>query len=250
MPNRLTLLASAALLALSTPLAAQDTDAPATTQAPATTETPGAPEGSDAPEAPESAAPAPEASEPDAPETTDAPEQPGEAAAAEQPAAPATPGDAEQAERPGQPYVAETHGDWALRCMRVAEGETEPCQLYQLLEDDDGNAVAEVTVLPLAPDAQAAAGVTVVAPLETLLTEQLSLSIDGGQTARYPFGFCNRAGCVARFGLSDQQLAAFKRGRAGDLRIVPASAPDQDVNLTLSLSGFTAGFEAVAERMQ
>lgn len=227
MPNRLTLLASAALLAFSTQLAAQDETAPATTTgALAETST----------EAP---------AEPQAPPETEAPAQVESPAAPADPQAPAAPA---EAERPGQPYVAETHGDWSLRCMRVAEGEAEPCQLYQLLEDSEGNAVAEVTVLPLAAEAQAAAGVTVVVPLETLLIEQLSLSIDGGQTARYPFSFCNRAGCVARFGLSDQQLGAFKGGRAGRLRIVPAAAPEQEVRLDMSLSGFTAGFKAVTAR--
>ncbi|WP_306467331.1 invasion associated locus B family protein [Limimaricola sp. G21655-S1] len=241
MPNRLTLLASAALLALSTPLAAQDETAQAntrttTTEAPAETST-------EAPAAPEAPA------TPAAPAETEAPAQAESPAAPADLQAPAAPAEA-GTERPGQPYVAETHGDWSLRCMRVAEGEAEPCQLYQLLEDGDGNAVAEVTVLPLAAEAQAAAGVTVVVPLETLLTEQLSLTVDSGQTARYPFSFCNRAGCVARFGLSDQQLGAFKGGRAGTLRIVPAAAPDQEVRLDMSLSGFTAGFGAVTARAQ
>ncbi len=241
MPNRLTLLASAALLALSTPLAAQDTAAP---------ETPEVAAPAAAPEAPAQAAPAEAPAAPAEAEPAQAPAEtpaPAETAEPETPAAPASP---DTAERPGQPYVAETHGDWALRCMRAAEGETDPCQLYQLLEDAEGNAVAEVSLLPLGAEAQAVAGVTVVVPLETLLTEALSLSIDGGETARYPFSFCNRAGCVARFGLSDQQLAAFKRGRAGNLRIVPAAAPDQEVRLDMSLSGFTAGFGAVTARAQ
>ncbi|WP_334061787.1 invasion associated locus B family protein [Limimaricola cinnabarinus] len=221
MPTRLTLLASAALLALATPLAAQETaapDEPAETAAPAEPAAPEAPADSAA-EAPTDTAPAP----------------------AETPGA---------AERPGQPYIAETHDDWALRCMRAPEGETDPCQLYQLLEDGEGNAVAEVSLLPLGDAAQAAAGVTVVVPLETLLTEALSLSIDGGETARYPFSFCNPAGCVARFGLSDPQLAAFKRGRAGELRIVPAAAPDREVTLEMSLTGFTAGFDAVSAAVE
>ncbi|MCP1166929.1 invasion associated locus B family protein, partial [Limimaricola sp. ASW11-118] len=177
-------------------------------------------------------------------------EAPAETAPAEAPAPNAEAPAADAAERPGQPYIAETHGDWALRCMRAPEGEADPCQLYQLLEDGEGNAVAEVSLLPLGDAAQAAAGVTVVVPLETLLTEALSLSIDGGEAARYPFSFCNPAGCVARFGLSDAQLAAFKRGRAGELRIVPAAAPDREVKLEMSLTGFTAGFDAVSATAQ
>ena len=88
------------------------------------------------------------------------------------------------------------------------------------------------------------AGVVVVVPLETLLTEQLTLSIDGGEARRYAFNFCNRAGCVARFGLTDEQVALLKRGASGVLTIVPAAVPDQQINLTMSLIGFTAGFDA------
>ncbi len=232
MPNRLTLLASAALLALTTPLAAQEAAAP---EAPAEAAAPESPEVTTDAEAPAAAA------------ETDAP------AATEAPAAPATVGapvaSSEDEAKAGQPYIREEHGDWALRCMRAAEG-ADPCQMYQLLEDGENNPVAEISVVPLGAEAEAAAGVVVVVPLETQLTEQLTLSIDGGQAVRYPFDFCNRAGCVSRFGLSDEQLSQFKRGRSGKLRIVPAAAPDQQVLLDMSLSGFTAGLDAASASAQ
>ena len=162
MSNRLTLLASAALLALAAPLTAQEAATPAPTEqsdAPAEAAPAEAPAAPEAPTEAEAPADAETPAEADVPAETEAPAA--EAPAAEAPAAP-------EGERPGQPYVAETHGDWSLRCMRVPEGEAEPCQLYQLLEDGEGNAVAEVTVLPLNAESQAAAGVTVVAPLETV----------------------------------------------------------------------------------
>jgi len=142
----------------------------------------------------------------------------------------------------GQPYVRQTFGDWALRCISLAEG-PEPCELYQLLLDADGNPVAEISMFPLPPGGDVAAGANIVAPLETLLTEQLTLSIDGGAARRYPFAFCNPAGCVARVGFSADDVLAFKRGRTATLRIVPRVAPDEQVVLTISLSGFTAGFD-------
>ena len=143
----------------------------------------------------------------------------------------------------GQPYVREVFGDWAQRCLRQPDG-PDPCQLYQLLNNADGTPVAEISLVPLAPGGEAQAGVIVVVPLETQLTEQLTLSIDGGAARRYPFDFCNAAGCVARFGLSGEQVDQFKRGAAGTMTIVPAAAPDQRIELRLSLTGFTAGFTA------
>ncbi|WP_210528291.1 invasion associated locus B family protein [Rubellimicrobium arenae] len=143
----------------------------------------------------------------------------------------------------GQPYTRESFGDWALRCLKSAEG-PDPCQLYQLLHDDQGNTVAEISMFPLPEGQRAAAGATIVAPLETLLTEELTLSVDGTGARRYPFTFCNRAGCIARVGFTAEELAQFKRGNSAQLSIVPAAAPDQTVDLTISLSGFTAGFDA------
>ncbi len=145
----------------------------------------------------------------------------------------------------GSSYVAETHGDWEQRCVRSEEG-ADPCQLYQLLRDEGGNAVAEMSVFPLPEGREAAAGSTIITPLETLLTRNIRLSIDGGETRRYPFEFCTRQGCIARVGFTDQEVSQFKRGASGRLLIVPAAAPDQEISLKISLSGFTAGYEAVA----
>lgn len=151
---------------------------------------------------------------------------------------------AEGEARTGQPYIREEYGDWALRCIRAPEDQPDPCQLYQLLMDEDGNAVAEISVFPLPESQRAAAGATIVAPLETLLTEDLVLTVDGAAARRYPFTFCNRAGCVARVGFTEEEVQQFKRGASAQLRMVPAAAPDQEVVLDVSLSGFTAGYEA------
>ena len=101
-------------------------------------------------------------------------------------------------------------------------------------------------MFPLPEGQEAVAGATIVAPLETLLTANLTLSVDGTAARRYPFTFCNRAGCVARVGFTAEEVAQFKRGNSAQLSIVPAAAPDQTVDLAISLSGFTAGFDSTA----
>lgn len=154
----------------------------------------------------------------------------------------------------GQAYVAETHGDWAQRCIKAEEGQPERCNLYQLLTDGNGAAVAEFSLSRLPDSAREAsgqamvAGITVVAPLETLLTQQLTISVDGGEARRYPFAFCNAGGCVARIGFTQPDVDAFKVGSSASLRLVPAAAPDENVILTVSLSGFTNGYNALASQ--
>jgi len=146
----------------------------------------------------------------------------------------------------GEPYVREVSGDWELRCVRTSVPEEDPCQLYQLLEDANGNAVSEVTVFRLPEGGQMAAGATIIVPLETLLTAQLTLAVDGENARRYPFSFCNPVGCYARLGLTQEEVDAFKRGAVAQVQIRPFTAPDQAVTVEMSLSGFTAGFDLVS----
>lgn len=148
--------------------------------------------------------------------------------------------------RPGQPYVKEEFADWQLRCVQPDQS-GEICQLYQLMRDKDGNSVAEFNVFPLPEGQQAVAGANIVTPLETLLTANLRLAVDGGQGKIYPYSFCSQVGCFSRIGLTAEELASFRRGAAATVTIVPAAAPNETVALTLSLSGFTAGYNALVE---
>ena len=146
--------------------------------------------------------------------------------------------------QPGQTYVAKVMGDWESKCITLPEGQgDDPCQMYQLLKDDTGNAVAEISLGRLPEGSQAVAGATVVVPLETLLTQQLTIAVDGGQGRRYPFRFCAQPGCVANIGFTQAEIDNFKRGAKATLSIVPAAAPDQKVNLSMSLTGFTGAYD-------
>ncbi len=144
----------------------------------------------------------------------------------------------------GAIYERDTHGDWITRCVRTADLK-DPCRIYQLMKDDQGNSVAEINIFLLTGSEPAVAGATVATPLETLLTEQLTLSVDGGTTKRYPFSYCTIKGCYARIGLTADDIAGFERGAKGVLSIVPVAAKDRRVNLTMSLKGFTKAYEAL-----
>lgn len=143
----------------------------------------------------------------------------------------------------GQTYTAETNGDWDLRCLKTEDGNDEPCQMYQLMSDSEGTPVAEISIFRLPEGGRAVAGATIIVPLETSLPQQLTLQVDSGAARRYPFSFCNPIGCFSRVGLVAEEIAAFRKGNAATLTIVPALAPDQKVELTMSLSGFTASYD-------
>jgi len=143
----------------------------------------------------------------------------------------------------GDTYFTSTFDDWRLRCIVTTDGD-DPCQMYQLLSDGSGSPIAEFTMFRLPEGAQAAAGATIVAPLETALEQGLTIKVDDAPARRYPFAFCNTIGCYARIGLTDEDIEAYRRGAQAIVRIVPIAAPDQTVDVGLSLKGFTAAFEA------
>lgn len=149
----------------------------------------------------------------------------------------------------GQQYLAANFEIWEQRCAKTEDGK-DPCELFQLLKDADGNPVAEFSIFGLPAGGQAAAGATIVAPLETLLTANLAISVDGGKGKLYPFTFCTGYGCVARVGFTADEVAQFKKGAKATVTIVPAAAPEEKVALDISLKGFTAGFDAVAAPAQ
>jgi invasion protein IalB len=73
----------------------------------------------------------------------------------------------------------------------------------------------------------------------------MTLTIDGGKAKIYPFTFCANLGCIARIGFTAEEVAQFKKGAKAVMTIVPAAAPEQKVELDITLKGFTAGYDAV-----
>lgn len=201
------------------------------------------------PEAAENATPAPDAATTPqtATETATESETAAEADAAtdettaDAPAdAPATPAEP----RLGSYYLMAEHGDWTLRCIRTDQPK-DPCEMYKLLVDEDDNAVAEMTLIPLT-NGNVSAGATLIAPLETDLTEGLGLQIDNGEMRGYPFSVCTELGCMSRLGFTEPELAAMKRGNRATVQLLPFGGdPQSPVRLTASLSGFTAAFDAL-----
>ncbi|WP_108501649.1 invasion associated locus B family protein [Paracoccus indicus] len=184
------------------------------------------------------AAPAEETPAPEADQAEDQTDEQADAAAAQQPAA-------NDPNRPGTYYAKSEHGDWTIRCIRAGEGK-DPCEMYKLLNDQDDNAVAELTLVPLS-NGNVAAGATLVAPLETDLIEGLGFRVDSGEMRGYPFSFCAPVGCISRLGFTQAELNGMKRGNKATVQLLPFGGdPKKPVQLEISLSGFTAAFDELA----
>lgn len=216
-----------------TPPAADQPSADAASAEPAPAATPDGGAGAASGEAPA----APSEAAPGAPADT--------AATTTAPASAPAPAPADAAPQVGQYYVKETNGDWTTRCLK-ADGGKDPCELYQLLKDGENNSVAELTVIPLT-NGEVAAGATLIAPLETDLIQGLGFAIGTAKPNGYPFSFCAPIGCVSRLGFTEAEVSALKRGSTGTLSLLPFGGdPKNPVRLSVSLTGFTAGFDALA----
>lgn len=146
----------------------------------------------------------------------------------------------------GTPYNLETHGDWNINCLKAPEGQSDPCSMFQLLKDEQENPVAEMSLFHFG-NGEIDAVATVTVPLETLLTEQLTLTVDGANGRRYPFTACSPSGCQARIGLTAGDVTLLKKGAKATLTVVPYNAPDVKVPASVSLTGFTAAYNRVTE---
>lgn len=145
----------------------------------------------------------------------------------------------------GQPYIAERIGDWSMRCIRSKSGQ-DPCELFQLLVNSDGNPLSEIIVFPLPQGQAAIAGATIIVPLKTLLTARMTISFDSKTTKSYPYSFCTEIGCMARIGLTEEDISLMKAGNQSVIKIRHMDAPNKPLNINLSLTGFTAGYNRIS----
>lgn len=146
----------------------------------------------------------------------------------------------------GDGYLKSQHEKWEVRCIKAPEGQEDLCRLYNLLIDEDGASVAEFNLTALPKGGKAAAGVDIATPLGSLLTKQVLLKIDSGQTNRYPYTWCDQLACYARFGLTGAEVDALKRGLNAQVTVWSVAAPEEPIVLNMSLKGFTASWNEIA----
>jgi invasion protein IalB len=189
------------------------------------------------------AAPASDATAPAADAATPATDAP--AADATAPAA-----DAAAPAAPQQPesntYVKATYDSWEMQCIKTKDGK-DPCQMYQVIKDANGGNVADISLFGLPAGGKAVAGATIMVPMDTLLTQNLTIQVDSAEPRVYPFTFCQPMGCFARIGLTQGELDAYKKGSKATITIVPLAAPNQKVTADISLKGFTNAYNAVVK---
>ena len=141
----------------------------------------------------------------------------------------------------GEPYLGEKFGDWSLKCIRTEDG-NDPCEMIQLLLNDQGQPMSEVSLFRIHEGKGAVAGANIIVPLETLLTTPMIVAFEEGTRKQYPYTFCNAIGCVARIGLTETEIDLMKKGAVARITVVHISRPKQPITFDMSLKGFTKAY--------
>lgn len=150
----------------------------------------------------------------------------------------------------GENFVATTFNDWDILCNRIDEAGTTLCEMYQLLRDPSDQPIAEISIAALPLGAEFAAGATITTPLETFLPTGLGWHIGNDEEMRLEgFRVCTVVGCVVRMGLSPEEIDRMKAGATATVTIAPFVAIDQPIEITVSLSGFTAAYGDLQTRL-
>lgn len=156
---------------------------------------------------------------------------------AQDPAAQAPAGQPAQADR----VLKETHGAWEIHCIQGAE----TCVMQQVGKTGDGRRALLVMVERLAgvtaDGKNVPAAITVHAPLGVLIPYHVRVRVDQGEVRPVELIRCLSESCMARSPLFDADVEAFKRGTTARFGFFLT----EEVLTDLSLSGFTAAFNAL-----
>ncbi len=140
-----------------------------------------------------------------------------------------------------------THGDWDIVCIE----ERDICAMQQVGRDSQGNAVLAVEVqkldgLTTNDGRPVPALIQVTTRIGVLLRPGVVVQIDGGQRSQINFEVCLPDRCIATRPLLDDALNAYKRGANAQMSFAaPVEGQAREFNVTISLRGFTAGFNAL-----
>jgi len=150
-----------------------------------------------------------------------------------------------QPARPSGEGVKRTnYKSWEVACL----ADNSNCAMAQIGKDASGNPVLEMVIRKLPEPLEAGGEVAVavldvITPLGVVLTEGLSLKIDSGEAAVAPFQVCTEQGCLVREPIAEELISRLKKGNGAQVTVIAAN--QGVVNSTLSLSGFTAAYNAL-----
>lgn len=137
-------------------------------------------------------------------------------------------------------------GDWRRQCDPPRNGRPETCFILQKLVNKDNNQVIMTVAVAYLGEKQIPAVVLTV-PLGVFLPPGLNFAIADAPPVKVVVETCTEQGCRGGTPLSDEMLAAMRKGTKAEVTVViqPPDGKRRTLNLPISLNGFTAGFASL-----
>jgi invasion protein IalB len=131
---------------------------------------------------------------------------------------------------------------WEVKCEKSEQGE-QVCHIFQEVSEPNNKQKLLHVAVGYLPEKPGKPVAFVTVPLGVLLPAGISLQIDAGDPVRIPLEVCLPTGCRSGFALNDKLLASFKNGVTAKFTFYDMARQEAVANV--SLSGFTAGIQAV-----
>lgn len=153
---------------------------------------------------------------------------------------------------PADAQAAKAADAWVVRCDDVKDGDKivgKYCEMAQSIsvvqpEADPKTAqrLIEMVIGYPPADGGKAVGLSIL-PLGILVSEKVKVEIDGRKELDFNVRYCEAAGCIATFPLSEKDLDTLGKGSAMKLHMVTAAG--QPVVIEMSLAGFAAAHDKI-----
>jgi len=131
--------------------------------------------------------------------------------------------------------------DWKTQCPEKGAS-SKTCHIFQNLVAKDGKSrVLHIAIGYVEGRDDPAAIITL--PLGLSLPQGVGLRVDENTPSRHPYQACFNSGCQAGFPVDSTLMAQLRGGDKAYIRVYDLS--NQQIDIPISLSGFTAAIKAV-----
>ncbi len=141
--------------------------------------------------------------------------------------------------------TTERYKDWALSCRTDQASGDRQCSMFQRLVIQETNQVALNVAIGFlrSEDGNRVPVAIFTFPLGIFLPGGAEIQVDDAEPFRLQIERCFRRGCQSGVALDDAHLAQFRAGSQANVKIMQDRG--QAVDLTVSLSGFSAAYNAL-----
>ncbi len=127
---------------------------------------------------------------------------------------------------------------WFKVCAK--QEDTDVCNVQNLLMADSGQVLTGISLIEVKGKVNRRV-FQISVPTGRLVQPGIGLQIDGGNTTKINYAICFPDRCIAEAPLTDEMVAAFKRG--GEMTLTSINFQNQPNPIKVSLKGFTAAFD-------